>query len=270
MEKKLKVYAVGHTQDLDWMIPYGFEKTMFYKDADIVVFPGGGDWEPSLYGEVEGKYTYAHESTDKIQLKYALDCIRDRKFMIGICRGAQMLCILNGGKLIQHVTKHAGDRHAIKTIDGNILETNSLHHQMLDLWSIPSADAYTVLGYGAPISTTYLDGQNKEKLFPSGALYREQLEYEPEIVYFNEIGGFGVQGHPEMYSMPQVTNDFIITNIKKYYNEFSKKKKTILPEYVNIRIEFIRNYHFQIKKLSNVESKKDRDTMLQVSRDWTY
>lgn len=269
MEKKLKVYCVGSPHDANWLLPYGFSQTSFYDDADIVIFPGGSDWNPALYGESEGKKTYYNDSVDKHQLKFALNCIRDRKFMIGICRGAQMLCILAGGKLIQDVTSHAGYDHEIETVDGQTLFTNSIHHQMMDVFSIPS-QTYELLGWAKPFSTHYLDGNNSEKIFKSGNLYREELTMEPEIVYYNLIGGFGIQGHPEM-SLPTSTTKYIVENIKKYYNEFNKNHKK-LPEYINKRIKFINEFHFNNvtnKTQNNEKSNQNRNSELEKWR-WEY
>ena len=64
--------------------------------------------------------------------------LRDDVPMIGVCRGAQLLSVLFGGDLAQHVDGHAGDRpHAVATEAGSAIrgalgprpEVVSDHHQ---------------------------------------------------------------------------------------------------------------------------------------------
>ena len=55
--------------------------------------------------------------------------------IIGICRGAQMLNVLHGGSLYQHVDKHTGN-HIAEDWNGNKFNVTSTHHQQM----IPTKD----------------------------------------------------------------------------------------------------------------------------------
>jgi hypothetical protein len=268
----LKVYCVGSNRDGEWLTcQKGFVTTNMYDDSNIVVFPGGSDWSPVLYNEQVGKQTYCYENIDKVQLRVALNCIKDKKFIVGICRGAQMLCILAGGKLIQHVDGHSGRIHDIYTFDKQMLQTNSIHHQMADVYSIPDMNSYQILAEASLISTTYLRGDDQEAIFAgTSAKYIDHLPEEPEIVMYNLIGGLGIQGHPEMDSMPLNTIDFITSQIVINYAKF-KRKHIILPEFIETRLTHIQDNFLTKSKTNHVYTTKETnwDTMPQNGR-WEY
>ena len=82
----------------------GFEVVKDFEQVDLVCFLGGTDVDPRVYGEEPGPYT---QSPDKMR-----DSIEVTDFglwksrgvpQVGICRGGQLLNVLNGGKMIQHL-----------------------------------------------------------------------------------------------------------------------------------------------------------------------
>lgn len=102
----------------------GFEVTKDYEVVDLVCFLGGTDVDPAVYGEERGPYT---QSPDKH--RDAIEISLYKKFIdvpkVGICRGGQLLNVLNGGKMIQHLGKCvSGD-----VLDDNGLEMRVDHHQ---------------------------------------------------------------------------------------------------------------------------------------------
>ncbi len=265
-----KVFCVGSNYDAAWL-PREYITTTNYEKADVVIFPGGSDWNPALYNQTVYSRTGFYPDIDKRQLHYALRCLNDKKFMIGICRGGQMACILAGGELIQDVECHAGRDHEIITTDGHIFWTNSIHHQMMDTMRIPEKD-FELLAWTTPLSSYYKHG-NGEAVDKNGELYRESLVVENEIIYFKTIGAFAIQGHPEM-GMNRNTTEWIIEQINTKYDEFqrSKAKK---PKYVKDRqllVEQIVN-HTKIKNQTyeTFDSKEtDWSTSVQDSREWSY
>lgn len=171
------------------------ERVLSMDNADIVIMPGGGDWCPKIYNEKTGSKTHYNEYTDIEQLTTLRDAIRGKKAIIGICRGAQLLCIAEGGKLIQHVSGHGYSHEIHSTRDRNRkFTTNSLHHQMLNLTPIPK-ERWDLLYYAKGISGTYLNGNNEEII--DFTKFKGDIK-EPEIVLFNYIRGLAIQGHPEM------------------------------------------------------------------------
>ena len=113
-------------------------------DFDALCLTGGGDIEPSRYGEPVAPETDdldpARDELELGLLRAALD--RDLP-VLGICRGFQLINVAMGGKLLQHVEGHsrslgaltaheaapaAGSRLADATSDRAHL-VNSSHHQ---------------------------------------------------------------------------------------------------------------------------------------------
>jgi len=79
---------------------------------DALIIPGGKDVDPARYGEP------AHETTD--EPRRDRDQLEDLLFgaaiaanlpFLGICRGAQMLNVHQGGNLIQHLPEVIGHDH---------------------------------------------------------------------------------------------------------------------------------------------------------------
>src|ERR1019366_1982428 len=82
---------------------------LFYDPEKIalIVFTGGHDVWPELYNENVCWNTYHSVERDLYEgrmfeqaQEYDIPCV-------GICRGAQFLCVKAGGKLIQHSTGHS-------------------------------------------------------------------------------------------------------------------------------------------------------------------
>ncbi len=70
---------------------------------DGMVFAGGSDVDPALYGEVPHPTTSVKPERDKAEmmlLRAALD--RDLP-VLGVCRGLQLMTVLYGGRLHQHL-----------------------------------------------------------------------------------------------------------------------------------------------------------------------
>src|SRR5690606_5736000 len=84
--------------DLDTPVPININKNT------MLVFTGGHDVDPALYGEPVGEYTSCNKKRDILE-STIYSCYRNFP-KIGVCRGAQFLTVMNGGGLIQHVNNH--------------------------------------------------------------------------------------------------------------------------------------------------------------------
>lgn len=80
------------------------------READVVVLMGGDDIEPSLYGQDDRRPTRtAYERrADRMQIAVVMDAVSQRRPLLGICRGHQLLNVALGGTLHQHVPGHRG------------------------------------------------------------------------------------------------------------------------------------------------------------------
>lgn len=153
------------------------------QDADVVLFTGGEDVSPDLYHEAVGKYTQNNPRRDIAEQIIFEYCFANKKPMIGVCRGSQFLCVMAGGKLVQHISGHGGRNHEVETIDGRSFFVSSTHHQM----QLPPVGAKLMAWSKEKLSKTYLDGNNEEL----------NIQTEVEAVYYPNINAFAVQYHPE-------------------------------------------------------------------------
>ncbi len=87
-----------------------------YQFCERVVIPGGSDIAPELYGE---KPTWSNtlelSSRDETEAWIINRALKDRKAILGICRGCQMLAVMTGGKLHQDIQKDSGVEHGTMT-----------------------------------------------------------------------------------------------------------------------------------------------------------
>ena len=102
-----------------------------HSDTDLVVFTGGEDVNPALYGEEPLRETYYTDNRDSYEIEKYREAVAKDKGIAGICRGAQLLTVMKGAKLIQHVPGHWGGHHIVKDIQGNEYRVNSIHHQQM-------------------------------------------------------------------------------------------------------------------------------------------
>lgn len=168
---------------------------------DLIVFTGGPDVHPDYYGQAVGKHTYTDKKRDEVEQKLFHD-IWYGVPKLGICRGAQFLTVMCGGKLIQHVTGHQNctDNIEVQIIGESTLDYHqdrhrvisipSDHHQMMYPFSMQKKD-YEIIGYSEYFkSNTYLNGNDEETKLPDDFV-------EPEIVYYKPYNSLAIQSHPE-------------------------------------------------------------------------
>lgn len=150
---------------------------------DLVVFTGGADVSPELYGAKPHSKTYTNPPRDSKEVK-VFNLAKELNLpMVGICRGAQFLCVMAGGKLIQHVENHHSN-HLMQIQEGKTININSIHHQM----QLPPKDAIVLGWCDPPISNCHwLDNDNQIK-----------VKKESEVVYYPNINAIGFQYHPEI------------------------------------------------------------------------
>lgn len=175
----MKVFVVGHAKHYASWIK---DATLSFspRNADLILFTGGEDVNPSLYGQKLGRYTYINKQRDIYEME-VFSKYKDTP-KLGVCRGSQFLTVMAGGSLIQHVTNH-GVFHPLITKDGDFL-ISSTHHQMM----YPFKVDHELLGWSDKRSTVFLDG-NDESV---------PMAVEPEVVWYPKAKSFCIQGHPEM------------------------------------------------------------------------
>lgn len=167
-------------------------------EGDILVVWGGADISPSLYGSAVSQHTYASaepSKRDAIEWAGINRAVSLGVPIMGVCRGAQMLCARAGGKLIQHLDNHAGMDHMVTTPDGTQLEVNSIHHQMM----YPFDVEHEMLAYSSEVLSSVHYDVNTNCNVPC----------EPELVWFPAIKGMAVQWHPEMMDTDSPATQYV-------------------------------------------------------------
>ncbi len=211
---------LGYLQDIDvdWledmfdvMTPiHNVEKpNQAIKECDMILFGGGTDVDPQLYGEQRGRYTQQPDRyRDLFERTVFMHAELLKKPMLGICRGAQFLTVMNEGTLIQHVNGHAGKFHYIHDImkdRGKRVLVNSYHHQMMYPWGSPRQ--FNLLGVSEErLSHVYLTGENEKKWVPQ----------EPEIIFWPESKSLCIQGHPEWVELDHEFSIYSKDLIRRY------------------------------------------------------
>jgi gamma-glutamyl-gamma-aminobutyrate hydrolase PuuD len=164
-----------------------------FDNVDALVLWGGEDICPSYYNQKphsENDKQNGPSSRDKREwaaMKYA----RMHNIpIIGVCRGAQFLCVFSEGTLVQHVNGHQCGTHMLEFADDSLpkMSTTSCHHQMMYPWETD----YQLLAWNArPNRSTVYEGENDREI--TGCV----AKVEPEVVYFPKTRGLAIQGHPE-------------------------------------------------------------------------
>jgi gamma-glutamyl-gamma-aminobutyrate hydrolase PuuD len=206
MKNEKFVYVVGgDTEYVNWFD--GYKVTKDLEKASVVVFTGGEDVDPSLYGENKNPRTWSNLTRDLYE-KEIFEKARALKLpMIGICRGSQFLCVMSGGKLVQH-QQNPEYIHEIETNNYGKLMITSTHHQAAYPFNLNDW-YYKVIGWTRDISVMHEDG-NGDELHP----YKEC-----EIVYYNNTKCLGIQGHPE-FTDYQEKHPKSLATLKKIVNDF--------------------------------------------------
>ena len=158
-------------------------------DVDLLFFTGGADVSPQLYNERPHPYTGSSISRDEFELNLFSEAVRIGVPIFGICRGSQLLCVANGGRLIQDVKGHAGVFHWADTSIGQKIYVSSTHHQMV----LPPQEA-TVLAWASPVLSTghYQNGDQDNVPASTSPDFKEV-----EATWYPKTKSLGVQWHPE-------------------------------------------------------------------------
>lgn len=172
------------------------------KGKGVLILWGGEDIGTELYGEKPNRMVYSRQPShrDRHELRLIAEAIKLDMPIIGICRGAQLLCVAAGGKLAQHVDSH-GHSHKVTLHDEGdvVLVCNSSHHQMM----LPTGSAKIL---ATSDGTTGLNQNNQ-------IVRHDRVN---EVVYFPSINALGIQPHPEWDNCPQDFIDYCSRKIKEY------------------------------------------------------
>ena len=155
------IHALTAAGGLPWMIPLvgDDEETLrgIYEELDGVFLPGGADIDPTSYREERHPLCDRSDSArDHVELMLIRWAMADRKPVLGVCRGVQLINLAAGGTLYQdladqykgairhdyfpfsgeftrdhlaHEVDVARNTKLAEIIGAGTIEVNSMHHQ---------------------------------------------------------------------------------------------------------------------------------------------
>lgn len=157
------------------------------EDSDLILFCGGTDVYAGRYGQKPHPYAESPDHPrDEKEIALFKKALALGKPMLGICRGSQLLCVMNHGTLVQH-QPNPDYVHKIQTFDGLNIPITSTHHQAQYPFNLREGIDYKMLAY----TKNYLSfhqGEDKKELNPP---------VEAEVVYYPNTRALAIQGHPE-------------------------------------------------------------------------
>lgn len=207
----MKLFSVYYKLKND---PFGLFDTIINVDKSddltddgVLLLHGGEDISPSLYHErpIFTKAPSKPSARDLLEIQMWNRAMLLGIPVIGICRGAQFVCCMNGGSLWQHVDGHLCS-HNIHTYDEQLLFAAADHHQAMRIDNVDVAKNTIVLAESCQTTKAYSEDR------PEGIGLRSVLE----VVYFKDTNCLAIQPHPEWMSPDTPFNHWCAEQIKTY------------------------------------------------------
>lgn len=165
---------------------------------DLVLFTGGADVSPDLYGEINfASHNDPSRDADEILI---FEEYLDKVPFVGICRGGQFLNVMSGGRMYQDVDGHCNGNHTLTDIwTSESYEVTSTHHQMMrpnddgNIIAVATESTSALISVGnAPVHVSY-----------------EPLSHDDvEVVYYDKTKALCFQPHPEYQGAKQTEKYF--------------------------------------------------------------
>ena len=142
--------------------------------ADGVLMIGGKDYDPRFYGEEPHPETALTRKRPEFDFLFARAALRRELPILGICAGCQLLNIVTGGKLIQHLgnaeAHTRGGTHAATVTApgffgrasgeavGSQVTVNSFHHQAVDPDHLGTGIRVTAVAFDGTVEAVEMTG----------------------------------------------------------------------------------------------------------------
>jgi putative glutamine amidotransferase len=169
----------------------------FLREADGIIISGGEDVNPALYGmEKEiGKCEEIDYRRDTLEIRMIKYAIANRIPLLCICRGCQILNVVNGGTLIPDIQTDYGtaiihrggtSKHTVSISEGTLLyeicrvrgdTVNSYHHQAVK----DIAPSFRAVAYAQDSIIEAIEPADT-----SGHAFLLGLQWHPEVMEFSD------------------------------------------------------------------------------------
>lgn len=194
--------VVGSPDMIRMFRRHGWKVVDRIADADLIQFTGGADVSPDMYGEETHPLTSTNPARDARETLIFQHGLKKGIPMAGICRGGQLLNVLCGGAMWQHVDRHTlTGTHIVTDMEsGDSFWATSTHHQMMR----PGQQGRIVLGaYESTMRERFSKGMKI-------SYKREQHVPDVEAIHYPLQKVFCFQPHPEYRNMDALA--------KRYFN----------------------------------------------------
>jgi putative glutamine amidotransferase len=155
---------------------------------DGLLFTGGSDVDPAMYGEAAHPTAFVKPERDAAEALYMRAAMEADLPMLGICRGMQLMTVVSGGRLQQHLPDVLGhDNH--RPVSGPRFGEHLVRLS-------PGSVCHRVLGESAVVNSFHHQGvKDPGRLIPTGWCPEDALietVEDPDLTF-----AVGVQWHPE-------------------------------------------------------------------------
>ena len=214
----IRVYVVGEdSQYFYWLknsskYSYLYEKDIY--KSDLVIFTGGEDVHFSLYANENNKeyqeshYNIGRDLEEIMEYNIATELGLKK---LGICRGAQFLCVQAGGTLVQDMNHPS--HHTILDRAGKEIRVTSSHHQA----AVPPSNS-SILGFTDLCDSAWITD------------YNQKYNVNVENVWYPSKNSLGIQSHPEWQDYPE--NEYFVNLVDDFMSDkgFFKDKNNLFTE----------------------------------------
>lgn len=203
------VYIIDSNFEYDYLFKsLGFNLAGMLDEADLICFTGGEDVTPSMYGAYQHSLTYNNPIRDAVEKNIFNRYIDVPK--VGICRGAQFLNVMSGGKMYQHVEGHTQDHYVFDVETTTEILCSSTHHQMMQA------------GRGAELVAYDARDKSFKREWFYNAEYRECVENAGiEVLFYRNTSSLCFQPHPEFvisYESYRECADYFDSLLSRFFN----------------------------------------------------
>ena len=183
--------------------------------ADLLVFAGGSDINPKLYGEQHAGIYDDSRDAREIQIFHSVfDGTMEVNKVLGICRGLQLINVALGGTLFYDIATAFGQSHAGVHKIGHrrphlfkfFESVNSLHHQACSRIGASALHPYRVLSAHTKDNTPEIVAWGNKML---GVQFHPEFfpDEKDEKIKFTESINKWVSGEVDLHGRPYKEGD---------------------------------------------------------------